>query len=291
MKKGILVGLSFLIFISTIIATVKGNQVLTLTGLTAESVLLLVLGIISAKHEDKVNKGEDSEIISVLEQENKEAKQRILALEKELSEMADNSQMDSAMEIARTEELKASYEEEISRLKSKLNEVLINSVEVSDAFLPPIEEESDHELIDVIQIANETIDELKSFAQQAGIKVHISSSDAKLMFKASYTRIKIMFKNIIDNSIKYMKRSGILVVTISNVGEDIFIVLKDNGAGLSENETKHIFELNYQGSNRISGNGLGLTQAKAIVDYYGGTIYAKSNLGKGMGVYIQLPTV
>ena len=86
-----------------------------------------------------------------------------------------------------------------------------------------------------------------------------------------------------------MHRRGSLVITISNIGDDLFIVLKDNGEGLSSNETTRIFELNYQGSNRVSGNGLGLTQAKAIVEYYGGTIYAKSERGKGMGVYIQLP--
>ena len=40
---------------------------------------------------------------------------------------------------------------------------------------------------------------------------------------------------------------------------------------------------------RISGNGLGLAQARAIVEYYGGTIYAKSDSGKGMAIYIQLP--
>ena len=84
--------------------------------------------------------------------------------------------------------------------------------------------------------------------------------------------------------------SGSLLITISSIGDDIFIVLKDNGNGLSEHETKHIFELNYQGTNRVSGNGLGLTQAKAIVDYYGGSIYAKSMIGRGMGIYIQLPT-
>lgn len=66
-------------------------------------------------------------------------------------------------------------------------------------------------------------------------------------------------------------------------------MLKDNGAGLPAQETTHIFELNYQGSNRISGNGLGLAQAKAIVEYYGGTIYAKSSAGCGMAIYIQLP--
>ena len=99
-----------------------------------------------------------------------------------------------------------------------------------------------------------------------------------------------MFRNIIDNSIKYMKKAGTLVVTISTIEDDIFIVLKDTGNGLPENETKHIFELNFQGSNRISGNGLGLTQAKAIVEHYGGTIYARSPKGSGMGIYIQLPT-
>ena len=110
------------------------------------------------------------------------------------------------------------------------------------------------------------------------------------MVHAGANRLLIMFRNIIDNSIKYMQTAGVLVITISAVEDDIFIVLKDTGKGLPENETKHIFELNYQGSNRISGNGLGLTQAKAIVEHYGGTIYARSPAGGGMGIYIQLPT-
>ncbi len=102
--------------------------------------------------------------------------------------------------------------------------------------------------------------------------------------------LRILFRNIVDNSIKYMNRHGSLIITISNVADEIFVVCKDTGEGLPEDETRHIFELNYQGSNRISGNGLGLYQAKAIVTYYGGTIYAKSTTGKGMGIYIQLPT-
>ena len=117
----------------------------------------------------------------------------------------------------------------------------------------------------------------------------MASAEESIFIKAQAIRLRIMFRNIIDNSIKYMKRSGSLVITLSAVEEDIFIVLKDTGEGLPEEETKHIFELNFQGSNRISGNGLGLTQAKAIVDYYGGTIYGKSSPGKGMGIYIQLP--
>lgn len=160
-----------------------------------------------------------------------------------------------------------------------------------EALLPPIDpDESPDETINILQIARDTIEELHTFADEAEIKIMLSAPDGEMLVRANKSRLRILFRNIIDNSIKYMQRSGNLIITISNIGDDIFIVLKDNGNGLSAHETMHIFELNYQGSNRISGNGLGLTQAKAIVDYYGGSIYAKSTIGRGMGIYIQLPT-
>lgn len=156
-------------------------------------------------------------------------------------------------------------------------------------FLPPAED-MEETTVDILQIVQDTIQELEASASQANIRIQIASSNSSLYVKAAPSRIRILFRNIIDNSIKYMQRTGILLITISNIGSDIFIVLKDNGLGLDTSETDHIFELNFQGSNRISGNGLGLTQAKAIVDYYGGTIYAKSTPNQGMGIYIQLPT-
>lgn len=160
-----------------------------------------------------------------------------------------------------------------------------------EALLPPVDpDEAENETLDILAIAKDTIRELSAFASAAHIELVLSAPESSLLVKANRSRLRILFRNIIDNSIKYMHRSGSLLITISNIGDDIFIVLKDNGAGLSETETSHIFELNYQGSNRVSGNGLGLTQAKAIVDYYGGSIYAKSTVGRGMGIYIQLPT-
>ena len=159
---------------------------------------------------------------------------------------------------------------------------------VMESLLPP--DEDDAAEVDIIEVARRAIKELEEDAKRAGLRVSISSASEGLTVRASAKRLLIMFRNIIDNSIKYMKKPGVLVITISSIEDDIFIVLKDTGEGLPENETKHIFELNYQGSNRISGNGLGLTQAKAIVEHYGGTIYARSPQGNGMGIYIQLPT-
>ena len=203
------------------------------------------------------------------------------------------------------EELEKTLEESFRRISSLEEEAAAALVKIPvtsepenkpeekqelDPLLPPLKENEDpHETMDIIQVAQATVGELFPFAQKAGVQIHISSPTSTLLMKANPMRIRILFRNIIDNSIKYMNRAGSLVITISTVGSDIFIVLKDNGNGLPEEETPHIFELNYQGSNRISGNGLGLTQAKAIVDYYGGTIYAKSTPGKGMGIYIQIP--
>ncbi len=186
----------------------------------------------------------------------------------------------------------ADKEDELVKAREEAGEIskeVSVDVEVLDSLLPP-EDEDPAVTVDIIEVARRAITELSEQAAAANLQINISTASDKLMVHAGANRLLIMFRNIIDNSIKYMQTAGVLVITISAVEDDIFIVLKDTGRGLPESETKHIFELNYQGSNRISGNGLGLTQAKAIVEHYGGTIYARSPAGGGMGIYIQLPT-
>jgi signal transduction histidine kinase len=200
----------------------------------------------------------------------------------ESSQRAD--ELEKELEVVKADLEK--YKEENKGLSDRNAAPVKNEFE---SLLPP-EEDDDAANVDIIEIARRAIKELEEAAHKAGLRVNISSASDKLMVHASAKRLLIMFRNIIDNSIKYMQKEGTLVITISAIEDDIFIVLKDTGKGLPENETKHIFELNYQGSNRISGNGLGLTQAKAIVEHYGGTIYARSPQGNGMGIYIQLPT-
>lgn len=184
----------------------------------------------------------------------------------------------------------ASLKEKNTELSSSLELLQSQSPDVQaenlNDLLPPEEKPTE---LNIISTVSAVIEEMLPYSRKAGIQLLLSSASDTLMVRADASYLRILFRNIIDNSIKYMRRNGNLVITISNIGDDLFIVLKDNGEGLPSSETAHIFELNYQGSNRVSGNGLGLTQAKAIVEYYGGTIYAKSTSGNGMGIYIQLP--
>ncbi|MCR5520627.1 MAG: HAMP domain-containing histidine kinase [Lachnospiraceae bacterium] len=144
------------------------------------------------------------------------------------------------------------------------------------------------EIVDMGEVVKETIAVMEPFAVAAGIRTgYVCAGDVK--YTGSKKLLTVMMKNIVDNAVKYMRRSGNMHITVSNVADDIFIVCKDDGLGIGRDELPYIFDLNFQGSNRVSGNGLGLTQARDIVNAYGGTIYAKSAPGAGMGIYIQLP--
>ncbi len=232
---------------------------------------------------------------------------KVPEVEEELNSLKDSFESLTAENSRLTQELEnasAKCAELSADLDAALEQQKIMEAQVPDqpdpteqepdqsSLLPPLSSAgTSAEAINIIQVARDTAQEFSPFAKEADIDIQIqlAGESDTFLIKADLNRIRVLFRNIIDNSIKYMKRCGKLVITISTVGDDLFIVLKDNGEGLSDAETPHIFEMNYQGSNRISGNGLGLTQAKAIVDFYGGTIYARSTAGKGMGIYIQIP--
>lgn len=295
-KKKIILLAAAICYVCILYGFLTGNSMFMMVTVILYAVLMLAFALLAdAGDPEMVEKNRRQ--LEVAEGRNKELDEKVHELTAEKERYA------RAMEEAATakEEAIAGQQELLAR-QEELNEALSKAEEVKSRseerekellsnFLPPVGEgEQQNETIDIIQIARDTMQELKPFAEKVHLEIRISAPDDKILVRADASRLRIMFRNIIDNSIKYMNRAGILVITISNLGDDIFIVLKDNGNGLSEKETAHIFELNYQGSNRISGNGLGLTQAKAIVEYYGGTIYAKSNVGKGMGIYVQLPT-
>ncbi len=224
--------------------------------------------------------------------------------DKELSDLRqsmetkDNDRKEMAERI---EELKLQenvLKEQIANLESEVYTLTEESKEKLESMaktgahelLPPLDPEHDEkEPVNIIKIAEKAKEELMADAMAVNLHINISSANGIIEVHADPNRLKCLFRNIIDNSIKYMKRTGSLVITFSTIQNEIFIACKDTGAGLSEEETRNIFKMNYQGSNRTSGNGLGLAQVRCIVEFYGGTIYANSTKGKGMGIYIKLP--
>lgn len=230
--------------------------------------------------------------LDTIKAENEALKNTVVKKDEDLAEA--NRRIDTALmdiEKAKEEAKEAfqqgeEYKKQIEEAKADVDKVRLD--EQMRSLLPAVSSPGASE-VDIVNVTSEIMEEFDGFASKMDVVIRMVAAKNEVMVMADKNRLRIMLRNIMDNSLKYMNKAGVLVITISEVDDYVFIVCKDDGMGLAEEETEHIFELNFQGSNRISGNGLGLAQAKAIVDYYKGDIYAKSNKGGGMAIYIKLP--
>ncbi|XOQ15261.1 MAG: histidine kinase [Shouchella clausii] len=103
--------------------------------------------------------------------------------------------------------------------------------------------------------------------------------------------IQQVWINLLDNAIKYTDSGGTLKVGLQRSGRSAIFRLEDNGCGMSEETMRRMFDKFYQGdtSHSMTGNGLGLTLVKRIVDLCEGTIEVRSALGQGSFFTIKLP--
>ena len=110
--------------------------------------------------------------------------------------------------------------------------------------------------------------------------------------RAQFARVLI---NIAENSAKYKKNEiGSLYVAVMEENSEVIIALKDDGEGIESNLTRKIFDSFYRNdparTNPVKGSGLGLSIAKQIVTEHQGRIWAESNLGEGLTIFISIPT-
>lgn len=144
------------------------------------------------------------------------------------------------------------------------------------------------EFIKLQPLLNQIICELHPSAEQRGI-TFIFSGDCQDVY-ADHTLIYRVFFNLIENAIKYNKENGTITITLSNENGKASIKIADNGIGMSDENSRHVFEPFYRAdqsrSQKISGSGLGLSVVKLIVEKYHGSIELKSV--KDLGTTIKI---
>jgi len=103
-----------------------------------------------------------------------------------------------------------------------------------------------------------------------------------------------VINNLLDNAVKYGGEKPVVRVR-SWWNEGWYISVSDNGPGMDADERRQVFGKFYRGSaGRASGSeglGLGLYQAKQLVEAHGGSITVRSRPGKGSTFIIYIPQI
>jgi PAS domain S-box-containing protein len=181
--------------------------------------------------------------------------------------------------------------------------------------------------VDVIGAGADVVEELRPSADTAGLDFHAVWTVEKCIVHADASDIARIWRNLIDNAIKYTNAPGWVRVFAGSAHVDaegrvqghaddragltippdclvvppgihpgnwVVGVVQDTGKGISDDDQAQIFSRFFRGEaamTNIPGTGLGLSLVKELVEDCGGRVALRSQLGHGSTFTFWLPAV
>ena len=112
---------------------------------------------------------------------------------------------------------------------------------------------------------------------------------------ADEARIRQVLDNLVSNAIKYSPDGGAIRIGAWYDAQGVTVYVADQGIGIPHDEQDRLFESFYRVDSgirrRTKGTGLGLYLSKTIIDAHDGSIWVRSEPGKGSTFFFTLPTV
>lgn len=146
--------------------------------------------------------------------------------------------------------------------------------------------------LNLIELAEEAVDLLRTNSQRKNITIKIDIADATIIF-ADENMIKTILRNLISNAIKFTPKGGNINVWSEEQENATHIHVKDDGIGISPENLKKLFriDINFtqKGTDQERGTGLGLILCQDFVQRHGGEIWVTSREGAGSQFSFSLP--
>jgi signal transduction histidine kinase len=149
---------------------------------------------------------------------------------------------------------------------------------------------------DLVPLVQSLYNEMQIPAQSKNIIFGIDiPKDQKIIANIDPTKLKQVFLNLADNSIKYTQTGGTITVSLKRLDDTIEFAVKDNGIGISPETKAKLFGKFARGEGgkmNTGGSGLGLYLAQQIARAHKGDIVIESDgLGKGSTFKVVLPAM
>lgn len=148
---------------------------------------------------------------------------------------------------------------------------------------------------DVVDLSAVARDELRAALPSAVDKYMglYDEVEPGLWVRGDTQQIGLMLRNLLDNAIMYTGRGGAVRLSVAGRGEEIEVVVTDDGMGIPLEAQERVFERFYRvdgGRSRDrGGTGLGLAIVKHAVELHGGKVTVDSEPGRGSAFTVRLP--
>ena len=123
------------------------------------------------------------------------------------------------------------------------------------------------------------------FSTEQSSEVLLGKMDAHLIIQ--------VLVNLVNNAVKYTPPGSEIRICTERKGDMIQISVEDNGAGVSETDRPHIFDMFYSGKKTVADSsrslGLGLALCREIVQAHGGKIWYEENVPHGSIFRFTIP--
>ena len=176
------------------------------------------------------------------------------------------------------------YNKKIYKEASRMNSILydmLNIAELEQGY--PVKKED----VNLKKLVLEILDAYKTKIEEKNIRLDVQIDDVKI--NTDIRLIDEMFRNLIDNAIKYNKENGKITI---NLTEKLFLI-SDTGIGIKKENQSRIFERFFMEdkarSKENGGTGLGLAIVKHIIETLGYKIevISKVNVGTKFIIYFN----
>lgn len=187
-------------------------------------------------------------------------------------------------------------EEESRALLEQLETQYINTTGLLDNLLGWLKsqitgKELEKSDINVYELMNGMHLEQKIALMRKRIKfINNTSSDANIM--AEKEMIKIIFRNLITNAIKFTPMDGRIEISFTQDDTHSYVRIKDSGIGMSEEILQKVNAQKYftrTGTLQEKGSGFGLILCRDLLQKQGGLLLIESAKGEGSTFTVKLP--
>ena len=131
-------------------------------------------------------------------------------------------------------------------------------------------------------------------AQARGITCNVTVTPAsRVPVRADEQRLRQVLLNLLSNAMKYNQEGGHVSLGCQHTREGrMRLNIRDTGPGITPEGLKRLFvpfERLGQELGEVEGTGLGLVVSKHLIEAMGGSLQAKSRMGKGSTFWVELP--